>query len=132
MDNKERSNGSGPTILVTKDVNLRIRATALGLEAEDYDHDRMEIDELYTGTVELDCDGEDIDQFYSRGELTLPDPYHFPNEFIHLRRIATTRAILRWARSIFRSSESFRSTATKTVFGVSGRATKSSRSRSTC
>ncbi len=85
MDFKEKSNGNGPTILVTKDVNLRIRATALGLEAEDYDHDRMEIDELYTGTVELECDGEEIDTFYSRGELTLSDPYHFPNEFIHLR-----------------------------------------------
>ena len=29
-----------PTILVTKDINLRIKADALGLEAEDYETDR--------------------------------------------------------------------------------------------
>lgn len=74
-----------PCILVTKDVNLRIRADALGLLAEDYDHDRVEINELYTGVVEIECDGSDIDTFYSQGFWPLPDLYHFPNEFVHLK-----------------------------------------------
>jgi PhoH-like ATPase len=73
------------TILVTKDVNLRLRADALGLIAEDYDHDRVEIVEFYTGMVEMDVDGEQIDQFYSQGFLPLDDPYYPPNEFVHLR-----------------------------------------------
>ncbi len=72
-------------VLVTKDVNLRIRADALGLEAEDYDHDRVEITELYTGVVEMEFDALQIDLFYSQGWLPLPDPYHFPNEFVHLK-----------------------------------------------
>ena len=84
MDLKERD-PEMPAILVTKDVNLRIRANALGLLAEDYDHDRMEIQELYTGVVEVDIDGEEVDSFYAQGYLPLSDLYHFPNEFVHLR-----------------------------------------------
>ena len=74
-----------PTTLVTKDVNLRIRADALGLEAEDYDLERQPLDELYSGMVEIEVKGEDIDRFYSEGALTLPDPYYYPNEFVYLR-----------------------------------------------
>lgn len=84
LDVKEK-NPEAPCILVTKDVNLRIRADALGLEAEDYDHDRVEITELYTGVVEFEVSGDEIDQFYSQGHLPLPDLYHFPNEFVHLK-----------------------------------------------
>lgn len=84
MDVKEHRHDER-TILVTKDVNLRIRADALGLEAEDYDVDRQEITELYTGMVELELDGSDVDLFYAQGWLPLPDPYYFPNEFVHLR-----------------------------------------------
>src|SRR5688500_7791733 len=53
----------GRTIMVTKDVNLRLRADALGLDAEDYDHDRVEITELYTGVMELELAGDEIDLF---------------------------------------------------------------------
>lgn len=84
LDVKDKEPDS-PCILVTKDVNLRIRADALGLEAEDYDHDRVEITELYTGVVELEVTGEEVDLFYSQGFLPLPDPYHPPNEFVHLK-----------------------------------------------
>ncbi len=84
MDCKDKDPGA-PVILVTKDVNLRIRANALGLDSEDYDHDRMEIHELYTGIVEIEVSREEVDEFYSQGHLPLPDLYHFPNEFVHLK-----------------------------------------------
>ncbi len=73
------------TILVTKDVNLRIRADALDIQAEDYDAERVEITELYSGVVELEMEGEKIDEFYRSGRVSLPDPYYNPNEFVHLR-----------------------------------------------
>ena len=49
MDNRILSLASGiqkaqpknPTILVSKDINLRIKADALGLQAEDYETDRV-------------------------------------------------------------------------------------------
>lgn len=84
MDIREKQ-PEDPTILVSQDVNLRIRATALSLEAEDYEHRRTEIDELYSGVVEIECDDADIDAFYRDGFWKLPDPYHFPNEFVHLK-----------------------------------------------
>lgn len=42
-----------PTILVTKDINLRIKADALGLCAEDYETDHIRPGDLYPGTFEL-------------------------------------------------------------------------------
>src|SRR5687768_11994564 len=41
------------TIFVTKDVNLRLRADALGLVAMDYEAGRIDIDELYSGITEV-------------------------------------------------------------------------------
>ncbi|MCK6546800.1 PhoH family protein [Myxococcota bacterium] len=82
------ANPEDRTILVTKDVNLRIRADALGLYAEDYDVDRQEITELYTGMVELEVPGSEIDAFYAQGSVPLPDPYYFPNQFVHLKDAA--------------------------------------------
>lgn len=43
----------GPTTLVTRDVNLRIKARALGLNAEEYNHDRIDKSELYTGVQKI-------------------------------------------------------------------------------
>lgn len=42
--------------LVTKDINLRIKAAALGIKAEDYHNDRAleDVDLLYTGTYKLE------------------------------------------------------------------------------
>ena len=44
--------------LVTKDINLRIKASALGIKVEDYHNDRVleDVDLLYTGTVKLNED----------------------------------------------------------------------------
>ena len=45
-------------ILVSKDINVRIKARALGLEAQDYFNDKVleDTDLLYTGTLELPAD----------------------------------------------------------------------------
>jgi PhoH-like ATPase len=47
-----------PVVLVTKDINMRIKAHALGLPAEDYfnDHVMEDSDLLYTGLVQLPAD----------------------------------------------------------------------------
>lgn len=45
-----------PVVLVSKDINLRIKAAAIGINAEDYIHDAHEIDDLellYSGAVSL-------------------------------------------------------------------------------
>jgi PhoH-like ATPase len=65
------SNPGMPTILVTKDVNLRIRADALGLSAVDYDVERITIEELYSGSAEVTIASELINTFYQDGRVAL-------------------------------------------------------------
>jgi PhoH-like ATPase len=47
-----------PVILVSKDINMRIKARALGLQAQDYFNDKVleDTDLLYTGMRELPAD----------------------------------------------------------------------------
>ena len=77
-----------PTIMVTKDVNLRIRADALGLRAEDYDPEQIQIEELYTGQAELDVRGEDVEAIYRDGSVPLRPEWgghYHANQFVMLR-----------------------------------------------
>ena len=83
-------------ILVSKDINMRIKARALGLAAEDYYNDKVleDTDLLYTGVRELPADfwekhGKDMESwqhggqtFYRvRGPLC---PDFLVNEFVYL------------------------------------------------
>ena len=50
--------------LVTKDINLRIKADVFGVNAKDYEPEKVDIDEMYTGHIELDVDPGVINSFY--------------------------------------------------------------------
>ncbi len=78
-----------PVILVTKDTNLRIKADAVGLRAEDYESDTITLDELFAGETELLVEPGAIDAFYAQGELTPPaETKLYPNEFVMLKNSA--------------------------------------------
>jgi PhoH-like ATPase len=78
-----------PVVLVTKDTNLRIKADALGLTAEDFESDTIEIAELYSGEAEIQVPPGAIDDFYAKGELApQADPRPFPNQFVMLKNSA--------------------------------------------
>ncbi|NJR49516.1 MAG: PhoH family protein [Leptolyngbyaceae cyanobacterium CSU_1_3] len=72
-----------PVIMVSKDINLRIKADALGLIAEDYKTDKVDVDDLYTGITEVTVDGEDIDRLFQHGAIGLPQAF-FPNQALTL------------------------------------------------
>ncbi len=77
-----------PTIFITKDTNLRIKADSLGITAEDFDTERVTADEIYSGVAELALPGEQVDTFYNNGNLPLDeiDGYEaVPNQFVHLK-----------------------------------------------
>ncbi|KXW56714.1 PhoH family protein [Ferrovum sp. PN-J185] len=70
----KRAQPNRPVILVSKDINMRIKARALGVEAEDYFNDKVleDSDLLYTGTRELPSDfwdshGKDIESWQEQG-----------------------------------------------------------------
>ncbi|HVJ16494.1 MAG TPA: PhoH family protein [Polyangiaceae bacterium] len=61
-----------PTIFVTMDVNLRIRADALGLRSETYENQAVDAEHLETGIVELAVPASDLDKFFEQGSLPAP------------------------------------------------------------
>jgi len=74
-----------PVVFVTKDTNLRIKADALGLKAEDYESDKVSLEDLYTGTVEMEKDGKEVDRFFGQGYLDVPgDTNLSPNQCVTL------------------------------------------------
>lgn len=50
--------------LITKDINLRIKADVFGVNAKDYEPEQVDIDEMYKGHREIDVDPELINTFY--------------------------------------------------------------------
>lgn len=104
-------------VLVSKDINLRIKASICGVPAEDYENDRAldDFSLLYTGSAELD------EQFWQRHESDLrswtergrtyyeltraPGEAWHPNQFLHFQgedeielqvvRIEQDRVVLR-------------------------------------
>ncbi len=79
-----KATGDKGVVFVTKDTNLRIKADALGLTAEDYESDKVSIDELYSGQAEVMVDKETVDRFYSEGAIDLKDGDYFPNQCLTL------------------------------------------------
>jgi hypothetical protein len=66
-----RRKGGGPVILVTKDLNLIIKADVLSLPAEDFTNDKVDYSRLYTGVGELHLKTEEMDRFYQVARLAL-------------------------------------------------------------
>jgi PhoH-like ATPase len=62
-------------ILITQDINLRVKASALGVTAQDYRTGKVVADDLYTGHSEVFVSGEQIAQVYSTG-IELEGDYH--------------------------------------------------------
>ena len=61
LDLKNKYNSSRQVILVTKDVNLRMKAKALGIYSEDYNTDKIgSIEELYSGREILENFNDDV------------------------------------------------------------------------
>lgn len=81
----KKSQPKSQAILVSKDINLRIKADALGLLAEDYENDRILIKDLYTGMIELTVPAARMAAFRANGELELNGgQQYFPNEYCTL------------------------------------------------
>jgi PhoH-like ATPase len=77
-----------PTILVTKDVNVQLKARAVGLESEDYLNDKVPepVDEASYREIPLNM--YELQRFCSEGEFALSDSLAKPlylNEYLLLR-----------------------------------------------
>jgi PhoH-like ATPase len=65
----QQENPKYQVVLVTKDINLRLKARSLNLIAEDYETGKVQnVSSLYTGIDELnDVDPQVIDELYEKG-----------------------------------------------------------------
>ena len=81
----QRDSPANQTVLVSKDINLRIKADALNLQAEDYETDRIHIKDLYTGMVEVTLPADQLAALRANGGLELNGgTKYLPNEYCTL------------------------------------------------
>ena len=75
---------SQKVIVVSKDINLRVKCDAVGLPAEDYykDHIQTKDFETFTGQTTVDVSENDIDSFFSDGYLGIDCEGLLENQFI--------------------------------------------------
>jgi len=84
---REQSNGR-KTIVISRDINMRVICDSIGLAAEDYVTEKAvpTFEELYTGFVEYLVDDAVVDRFYDGEEVRLDDEekevlWH-PNQYV--------------------------------------------------
>ncbi len=68
-----KNNADKKVVLVTKDINMRIKADSLGINVEDYQTDMVEYSELYEGVIELEVSKEIFDKYEKTGKIPLID-----------------------------------------------------------
>ncbi len=81
-------------VFISKDINLRIKAESLGLETQDYEKEKVDIDDLYKGWREAAVSGDAIDAFYKDKRLPTPIQDLVPNEFVILKAEGTSKSAL--------------------------------------
>jgi len=79
---------SRKVVVVSRDINMRVKCDALGLLTEDYQAEQvLESSEgLFTGRAEILVDEQDIDKFYNGEDIWMDQSTHqlYPNQFVML------------------------------------------------
>jgi len=68
-------------IFVSKDINARIKADALGITSVDFEKQKIDFEHFYSGWRTLNVEKNDIDAFYEKKEYKAEKEEFFPNEF---------------------------------------------------
>ena len=84
-------------ILVTKDINLRVKCDALGIRSEDYYKDHIASEDVdYSGYRKMTLSQNETDQFYQDGILKIATNDMFPNEYVLVNEGEHTGLIARY------------------------------------
>jgi PhoH-like ATPase len=84
----KQQNKNAEVELVTKDINLRIKADVFGIEAKDYDPENTHLEDMYKGLKEIELDPDQIDRFYRERGLELPaegEQKLFANQYLIMK-----------------------------------------------
>lgn len=71
--------------LITKDINLRIKADVFGINAKDYEPESESVQEMYTGLKSVDVDPAMIDKFYADKTIVLEDTKLHANQYVVMK-----------------------------------------------
>lgn len=71
-------------IFVSKDINARLKADALGIGVMDFEKQKVNFDELYTGKREIKVPPSVIEDFFNNPTIVTEGLEFFPNEFVQL------------------------------------------------
>ncbi|MDO9577938.1 MAG: PhoH family protein [Candidatus Cloacimonadales bacterium] len=82
----KQQNPNSKVILVSKDANVRIKADAVGLNAENYETDKINFSELYSGYLKFIVDEDTIKDFAVKKFLLNDFGEIYPNQFVLLCR----------------------------------------------
>lgn len=65
---------TAPVVLVTKDINMQLKARAVGIECQDYLNDKVDAREVSNYEVRrIEVDSNELQRFASAGEIALSD-----------------------------------------------------------
>ena len=83
-----------PVVLVSKDINVRVKADALNLRAQDYETDKMVLNEedLYDGMTTLEVTPEEIETFNKSNGYTPANGRLYCNQFVHFKSLNGTKS----------------------------------------
>lgn len=68
-------------VLVSKDFVTRVKAEAIGLEAEDYENLKFSYDKMYRGYRKVEVPKKEIDLFFKDGSVSVDAKDYSPNEY---------------------------------------------------
>lgn len=83
-------------VFVSKDFAARVKAVAIGLEAQDYENLKYAFDTIYRGIRKIELPKHEIDVFYKDGVVQIPPGDYNPNEYVILTSPEHTSAIGKW------------------------------------
>lgn len=69
----QAQNPTRKVIMITKDINMRIKADSLGILVEDYETDMVEYSDLHEGFLEINIEKDEFEKFEKTGKLNLSD-----------------------------------------------------------
>lgn len=69
----QEHNPDKKVILVSKDINMRIKADALGIYVEDYETDKVDFSELYSGCFTVEVPDDIYKKYVKTGRLKLEE-----------------------------------------------------------
>ncbi|KKK93021.1 hypothetical protein LCGC14_2697060, partial [marine sediment metagenome] len=87
-------------VFVSKDFVTRVKAEAMGLEAQDYENLKVSFKKIYKGIKTLEASKADIDLFYKDGQISKPDVSFLPNEYCILKSPEKSSAICKYNSNV--------------------------------